>query len=145
MKLCLNMIVRDEAEVIRDTLANVLDNLDLHAWLIHDTGSRDGTPEIIEKFFAQRRIPGSLVRRKWENFGANRQDALKDARGLADFVLFFDTDDRFEGNIPDLPDDADALKLNMRRNNTAYPRTASCATMATIAGAGSSMKACIPA
>lgn len=55
---------------------------------------------------------------------ANRQYALEDAQGLADFVLFFDADDRFEGRLPALPSDADSLTLNMRRAGTLYPAKA---------------------
>lgn len=121
MKLCLNMIVRDEAAVILDTLENVLDHVDLATWVIHDTGSRDETPDLIADFFARRGISGRLIRRGWENFGANRQFALEDARGLSDHVLFFDADNRFEGRLPALPMGEDALTLNMRRGGTLYP------------------------
>ena len=121
MSLCLNMIVRDEAAVIGETLANLLDHLTLDYWVIHDTGSQDATPQIIENFFAERGIAGQLFHRAWENFGANRQYALQDARGHGDYVLFFDADSRFEGKLPPLPAGYDAFMLNTRRGNTLYP------------------------
>ncbi len=121
MKLCLNMIVRDEAAVILDTLENVLAHVDLVTWVIHDTGSRDDTPDRISDFFTRAGIPGRLIHRRWESFGANRQYALADAQGLSDYVLFFDADNRFEGSLPALPPGNDAMMLNTRRGSTVYP------------------------
>ncbi len=121
MDLCLNMIVRDEAGIIADTLATLLDHVTISTWVIHDTGSRDGTPGVIRDFFAARQIPGELFHRDWENFGANRQYALEDAQGRSDFVLFFDADDGFEGHLPALREDCDSLTLNMTRGAITYP------------------------
>lgn len=121
MDLCLNMIVRDEAEGIAETLANILDYFPVVTWVIHDTGSRDDTVGIIETFFANRGIPGTLRKRAWENFGANRQYALEDAKGRAPFILFFDADDRISGNRPDLDESYDALMLNTHRDGVIYP------------------------
>ncbi|NPD14410.1 glycosyltransferase [Xinfangfangia sp. D13-10-4-6] len=121
MDLCLNMIVRDEAGIIAQTLSNLLDHVQISTWVIHDTGSRDGTPEVIRAFFAARQIPGELIHREWENFGANRQYALEDAKGRAAFALFFDADDGFEGQLPALPVDCDSLTLNMTRGAVTYP------------------------
>ncbi len=121
MDLCLNMIVRDEASIIATTLANILDHIAISTWVIHDTGSRDGTPGIIRDFFAARGILGELIHRDWESFGANRQYALKDAEGRAEFALIFDADDSFEGTLPEMPLDADSLTLNMQRGRITYP------------------------
>ncbi|WP_283176789.1 glycosyltransferase [Gemmobacter sp. 24YEA27] len=121
MDLCLNMIVRDEASIIAETLANILDHIEISTWVIHDTGSRDATPQIIRDFFETRGIPGLLAFRDWENFGANRQYALKDAEGRAEFALIFDADDGFEGTLPGMPQDCDSLTLNMKRGAITYP------------------------
>lgn len=121
MDLCLNMIVRDEAEGIAETLANILDYFPVVTWVIHDTGSCDNTVEIIETFFATRNIPGTLRKRTWENFGANRQFALEDAKGRAPFILFFDADNRISGSRPVLDDSYGALMLNTRRDGVVYP------------------------
>ena len=45
-KICLNMIVRSEAAIIERCLASVAPYID--SYLILDTGSDDGTPELIE-------------------------------------------------------------------------------------------------
>ena len=115
------MIVRNECAIIAQTLAHVLDKFPVTSWVIHDTGSDDGTPAIIEQFFAARELPGRLVCRDWVDFGTNRQLAFEDAAGMADFVLFFDADDRVEGHVPPLPQHCDSITLNMKRGATVYP------------------------
>ncbi|WP_162497491.1 glycosyltransferase [Roseovarius dicentrarchi] len=115
------MIVRDEAEVIAETLGNILSHFDITTWVIHDTGSRDNTSEIVTQFFKERGLEGKLRHRSWESFGANRQYALEDCAGLSDYVLFFDADNRIEGKVPELPAGPDAMTLNMRGASTIYP------------------------
>lgn len=121
MSLCLNMIVRNEAGCIEETLRNVSAHLPVTCWAIHDTGSTDGTPELIEKTMADLGLPGKLSHRSWKSFGDNRQYALEEATGLTEYVLFFDADNRIEGDVPALPWGPDGLTLNMRRNTTVYP------------------------
>jgi len=87
--ICLNMIVKDEAPVIRRSLASVKGLID--TWVIVDTGSSDGTQEIIREFLKD--IPGELHERPWVNFGYNRNEALDLARGKSDYVLFIDADE----------------------------------------------------
>ncbi|MCK4934113.1 MAG: glycosyltransferase family 2 protein [Simkaniaceae bacterium] len=90
--ICLNMIVKDEAHVIERALNSVLEKIDY--WVIVDTGSTDGTQEIILE--ALRDIPGELIERPWVNFGYNRQEALEYAKDRADYLLFLDADDYFK-------------------------------------------------
>jgi tetratricopeptide (TPR) repeat protein len=110
------MIVKNEASIIRSTLSDLLSKVKIDTWVIHDTGSEDGTPQIIEEFFASYGIAGQLIHRAWENFGANRQYALKDAEGLTDYVLFWDADCKSDGDFPIIDGTADAYMLNARRN-----------------------------
>ena len=49
--ICLNMIVKDEADIIINTLNNLIEHIDLDYWVICDTGSTDNTAELIETFF----------------------------------------------------------------------------------------------
>ena len=120
MDLCLNMIVKDEAGVIADTLDNILQHFPITHWLIHDTGSSDATREIIRAFFKERGIPGALHERPWVSFGDNRNAALQDARGLADYALFFDADNRVEGTVPDFAPGFDSYDLKTRRDGITY-------------------------
>ena len=87
--VCLNMIVKDERNVIKRCLSSVRDLIDY--WVIVDTGSTDGTQQIIRDFL--RDIPGELHERSWVNFEHNRNCALELARRRADYILFIDADE----------------------------------------------------
>ena len=41
--ICLNMIVKNEAAIIEETLANITDHIKLDYYVISDTGSTDDT------------------------------------------------------------------------------------------------------
>lgn len=95
--VCLNMIVKNEKEVIKRCLDSVLPIID--TWVIVDTGSTDGTQKLIKDYL--KNIPGKLYERPWVNFGYNRQEALELAKNQADYILFMDADDilAFEPNF----------------------------------------------
>jgi glycosyltransferase involved in cell wall biosynthesis len=59
--------------------------------VIVDTGSTDGTQEIIKAFMKD--IPGELHQSSWVNFEHNRNEALSFAKGKADYILFIDADE----------------------------------------------------
>lgn len=86
--ICLNMIVKNEAHVIR----RCLDSVRAHVahWVIVDTGSTDGTQDIVREHL--RDLPGELHERPWRDFGSNRSEALTLARGRAPYVLVMDAD-----------------------------------------------------
>lgn len=87
--ICLNMIVKNESKVITRCLQSVKPIIDY--WVIVDTGSTDRTQDIIKDFMSG--IPGELHEQPWVNFGHNRNEALKLAKGKADYVLFIDADE----------------------------------------------------
>jgi hypothetical protein len=98
--LGLVMIVRNGAETIEACLASLRPHIG--AWTICDTGSTDGTPDLIEAALAG--IPGALHRDDWVNFGHNRSLAFARARGTADWLLASDADMTWtidEGWTPD--------------------------------------------
>ncbi len=88
-KVCLSMIVKDEKDVIERCLASVKPVIDY--WVIYDTGSSDGTQEIIRKFMKD--IPGELHESKWVDFAHNRNEALMAAKEKGDYILFIDADE----------------------------------------------------
>ena len=90
-RVCLSMIVKDEAHVIRRCLASVRPFID--TWVIVDTGSTDGTEDVIRDALAG--IPGEVVHRPWRDFGHNRTEALELARPRADYVLVIDADEEW--------------------------------------------------
>ena len=87
-KICLNMIVKNESKIIKRCLESVLPFID--TWCIVDTGSTDGTQDIIKEFLKD--IPGILHEKPWINFGHNRNEALELARSWGDFILLTDAD-----------------------------------------------------
>ena len=92
-RLCLNMIVRNEAPNIERCLAAV--SAVISAWVICDTGSSDDTPAIVERFFRGRDVPGELHRFTFFNFEQSRNEALDRARASPlgfDYLLLADAD-----------------------------------------------------
>lgn len=118
--VCLNMIVKDESDVITRCLASVKPVIDY--WVIVDTGSSDGTQKIIKEFMKD--IPGELHERPWKNFGHNRNEALDLAQGKGDYVLLIDADEVLEFEpgftLPKL--DCDFYFIMTHFNGTKYAR-----------------------
>jgi tetratricopeptide (TPR) repeat protein len=94
MRICLSMIVKNEAPVIERCLRSVKPYI--HAWAISDTGSSDGTQDVVRHFMAD--LPGELIERPWVDFSTNRNDALELARKHGDYALIIDADDTLEAD-----------------------------------------------
>lgn len=89
---CLCMIVKNEAPVIARCLASVRPLIT--NWVIVDTGSTDGTQDIIRRELGN--LPGKLHERAWKDFAHNRSEALELARPHGDYSLIIDADDALE-------------------------------------------------
>lgn len=95
MKLCLNMIVKNEAARITRALSSVSQFIDCYA--ITDTGSEDDTPKIIKEFFAIHKIPGIVSHAPFQDWSQARNAALLAARSIQarhgwDWALLTDAD-----------------------------------------------------
>jgi glycosyltransferase involved in cell wall biosynthesis len=92
----LSMIVKNEAKLILRCLNSVLPLID-HA-VICDTGSTDGTPEIIRTFLSEHNMPGKVIDDPWINFAANRNRALLslNQHKEIDYAFVIDADDTLE-------------------------------------------------
>jgi glycosyltransferase involved in cell wall biosynthesis len=90
--LCLVMIVRNEAPVIRRCLASVRPIID--HWVVVDTGSSDGTQAIVAECL--KGVPGELIERPWVDFAHNRTEALRYAGGRGRYALVVDADEMVE-------------------------------------------------
>ena len=102
--LCLNMIVKNESHIIRDTLEKLLKKIKFDYWVISDTGSTDNTKEIILDFFKEVNICGEIFDDEWKGFGHNRTKALEHAFKKSKYLLVFDADDELCGDfvLPEL-------------------------------------------
>ena len=97
--ICLNMIVKNEAHIIADTLKHLDTYITFDYWVISDTGSTDATKEIITEFFKAKNIPGELIETPWKDFGYNRSVALEAAYKKTDYVFVWDADDEIYGDF----------------------------------------------
>ena len=109
----LNMIVKNEAHILRETLEKLCNKIKFDYWLISDTGSTDRTCEIIIDFFKEKDIPGELYSDEWKDFGHNRTKALEYAYNKTDYLLIFDADDEICGDfkLPELVHDGYFFKF----------------------------------
>jgi tetratricopeptide (TPR) repeat protein len=119
------MIVRDEAAIIERCLAAAAPWIDAYA--VHDTGSTDGTPELVAAFFEGRGIPGRVTHGTFEDFARARNDSLAVARAAApsydvDLLLLCDADMELVVEDPDFRSGltAAAYLLEQRTDALAY-------------------------
>lgn len=114
------MIVKNESAVIARCLQSLRPLID--EWLIVDTGSSDGTQDLIRGLMQD--LPGELHERPWRDFAHNRSEALALAKGRADYVFVIDADETLEWpegfELPALT--ADAYSLDMRYGEMRYHR-----------------------
>ena len=90
VRLCLNMIVKNESAIIERLLETVRPIID--AYCICDTGSTDNTVEIIKSYMEKHNIPGEVCVEPFKNFGYNRTFALRRADAWGDYVILLDAD-----------------------------------------------------
>lgn len=120
--LTLAAIVKNEASNIIRCLSSVSKYIDYY--VICDTGSTDGTQEIIKAFFAAKGIPGELHEHAWEDFGTNRTKALDLCRGKTEWVIMLDADDNIEGEFPKdkLDSQYDGYSVTLHKNGLTWDR-----------------------
>lgn len=121
--ICLAMIVRDEAHIIRRCLDSVMPYID-HA-VICDTGSIDNTCIVARAYLKDHGIPGHVLHHPWENFGFNRTLALRAAAlSGCDYTLVIDADETLVVDDPLVLATLshDAYRVIMQFPGMAYPR-----------------------
>lgn len=110
-------IVKDEAGRIGACLDSLRPHLS--SWTFLDTGSTDGTPELIERSLEG--IPGALHRTTFVNFGQARSEAFALARGTADWLIATDADMTWEIDPDWQPDPAvDCYMVEMRDSGLSW-------------------------
>lgn len=126
--ITLCMIVKDETHVIEQCLRSMAKYVDRYD--ITDTGSTDGTPELIKKTMDELGIPGEVYLSDWKGFGdhanriGSRTEAFHNAEtGGADYAWVIDADDYIEGEF-DFPEEmnADGYTLYIKRGEFSWWR-----------------------
>ena len=97
VKICLWTHVQDEEHIIKDMLESAVDYIDY--WVLVDNGSKDSTPQIIEKFFKEHDVEGKLYHSEigWKGHGINRQhswELLTKTEHNCDYILRIDADEK---------------------------------------------------
>ena len=117
------MIVKDESHIILDCLNSVAPSIDRYD--ITDTGSTDGTQQIIKDFFDEKGIPGEVYQSDWKGFGKSRTEAFDNAGQKADYALVIDADDYLTGQlpVPALDPAIDGYSLRITRGEFTWWRT----------------------
>jgi hypothetical protein len=106
-KICLNVMVGNEAHVITRMLNSCYQYIDY--WIIQCNGT-DNTQEIVENFFKEKNIPGYCYNTEWHYPGWNSDDLVKECfkhdHGC-DWLLRVDADEQIQ-----VDDDFDWTVLN---------------------------------
>ena len=87
------MIAKDEAAIIRESLNSVRGLVDFV--LVEDTGSTDGTQQVVWDWLAENGVAGKVIETPWRDFAWNRTCALAHLRAHhdIDYALILDADD----------------------------------------------------
>ena len=90
------MIVKNETKVICKCLKSVLPLVDYV--LVVDTGSTDGTQQMIRDFLTEHNVKGAVIDEPWRDFAYNRSFALERLREVedVDYAMIIDADDTLE-------------------------------------------------
>ena len=112
------MIVKNEVHIVAEVLDAVAPYVS--SWVIVDTGSDDGTQDVIRNHMDSLGIPGELHERPWRDFGLGEPNRGAFPRqGHADYIWVMDADDTIVGTPRLHPADRrhlpDALLRRQRR------------------------------
>jgi hypothetical protein len=114
MTLAACLIVKNESRVIRRCLRSLSGLVD--AAVVIDTGSGDDTVAVLRQ--TDFPAPIHLYERPWVNFAHNRNELLRLASPVADYLLLLDADHTVEGVLPPLS--ADVYNIRLRSPSLEY-------------------------
>ena len=89
----LAMMAKNEAQIISRALNSARPLIDYA--LITDTGSTDGTQQVVADWLQREGVPGKVVEVPWRDFGYNRSHVLAELRKIPDidYALMVDADE----------------------------------------------------
>lgn len=121
--ICLCMIVRDEAHVLKRCIESALPYITHYA--IVDTGSKDSTIEVARQALGH--LPGAIATAPWRDFASNRNEALELGRATgADYLLVIDADEVMEAapdfRMPELTLESYALPFVLVGTDNVWAR-----------------------
>lgn len=146
-KFLLNMICKNEAHVICEAFDSIVEHID--GWVIVDTGSTDGTQDLIRAYFEGKGIEGELREIPWVTY-QNRGDgtscefekarsdactaayewvnASEERRNAGEWYAWVLDADDYVSSVPELgwpePFEADGYSILMEEGGVQYGRTA---------------------
>jgi glycosyltransferase involved in cell wall biosynthesis len=92
------MIVKNESKVIERLLESVVAIIDCYC--ICDTGSTDGTQEIIQDFFLKRGISGQVIEAPFVDFAHSRNVALRACQGVCALSKMTNSSPKYLRTLP---------------------------------------------
>jgi glycosyltransferase involved in cell wall biosynthesis len=118
------MIVKNEALTIKTCIASLSPQITHYA--IVDTGSTDGTQEIIRETMESLGIPGKLIEREWTDFSTARNQSLELAESICPdgWAFVMDADDIWQPATSKLINPvSDINMVKIKLGNTTYTRS----------------------
>jgi glycosyltransferase involved in cell wall biosynthesis len=98
-KIVMISMFKNEAKNIRHMLNSITPYIDY--WILQDNGSTDGTPDIVNQWHEETKIPGFIynVEEGWVGFGWNRDHLLQKCKATdhgCDWIMKMDCDENLE-------------------------------------------------
>ena len=119
--ITLCMIVKDESHIIKECLESILPFIDRYD--ITDTGSTDGTPDLIKEFMDEYGVPGEVYLSDWKGFGKSRTESLENCHGKSTYAWVIDADDKIDGDFKyPVVMDQDSYSLRLGRPDFSWYR-----------------------
>jgi glycosyltransferase involved in cell wall biosynthesis len=127
------MIVKNETAVIERCLDSV--RLLVDYVLVEDTGSTDGTQQLIRDWLAKNHMAGEVIEEPWRDFAYNRSHAMAKLRERQniDYALIIDADDKlvtedgFDPKTFKAGLDRDLYDIQIRHGGSRFTRPQLCA------------------